>query len=195
MNPGWYNRVGAAMSAVYLIDGYNLLHAMGVLRGRVGPNGLEKARQRLLGLLAGGFGDEATSVTVVFDAANAPPGAAEALEFRGLHVRFAVRQDEADDLIEELLRRESAPRRVTLVSDDHRLQQAARRRGCSIQGCGDFLDWLARHRRQRTRQLPETAEERARTLGRDTQLWLAEFADLADDPDFRELFAPYDFEI
>ncbi len=24
----------------YLIDGYNLLHAMGALTGRVGPNGL-----------------------------------------------------------------------------------------------------------------------------------------------------------
>jgi predicted RNA-binding protein with PIN domain len=183
------------MSAVYLIDGYNLLHAMGVLSGRVGPNGLEKARQRLLGLLAGGFGDEAASVTVVFDAANAPRGAAEAAEFRGIHVRFAVRQDEADDLIEELLNCDSAPRRITLVSDDHRLQQAARRRDCQIQGCDEFLDWLDRHRRERTQQPTQTPEEKARAPGRDTQRWLAEFADLADDAEFRELFEPYDFEI
>ena len=37
------------MATLYLIDGYNLLHAMGVLQGRVGPLGLEKARLRLLG--------------------------------------------------------------------------------------------------------------------------------------------------
>ena len=55
---------------LYLIDGYNLLHAMGVLRGRVGPTGLEKARRRLLGLLHGSYGDESCRVTVVFDAAN-----------------------------------------------------------------------------------------------------------------------------
>jgi predicted RNA-binding protein with PIN domain len=183
------------MSAVYLIDGYNLLYALGVLRGRVGPNGLEKARQRLLGLLAGGFGDEAGSVTVVFDAANAPRGATEALEYRGIQVRFAIRQDEADDLIEDLLRRDSAPRRITLVSDDHRLQQAARRRSCCVQGCLEFLDWLDHHRRQRNRPPSEAPEEKARTPGRDVQRWLAEFADLADDPDFRELFEPYDFEI
>jgi len=37
----------------YLIDGFNLLHGIGVLRARVGPQGLEKARLRLLGLLYG----------------------------------------------------------------------------------------------------------------------------------------------
>ena len=182
------------MGAIYLIDGYNLLHAMGVLSGRVGPNGLEKARARLLGLLAGAFGEGGHAVTVVFDAANAPRGAAEALEFRGIQVRFAVRQEEADDLIEELLRRDSAPRRVTVVSDDHRLHRAARRRGCRVQGCDEFLGWLDRHRR-RARHSSESPEEQARAPGRDAQHWLAEFADLADDPDFRELFAPYDFEI
>ena len=57
------------MSATYLIDGYNLLYAMGVLGGPVGPHGLEKARLRLLGLLHGSFAEESFTVTVVFDAA------------------------------------------------------------------------------------------------------------------------------
>ena len=52
--------------AIYLIDGYNLLHAMGILHGRTGPTGLEKARLGLLGLLKGAYGDEASAVTVVF---------------------------------------------------------------------------------------------------------------------------------
>jgi uncharacterized protein len=178
----------------YLIDGYNLLFAMGVLTRRVGPGGLEKARQRLLGLLASAFGHEASSVTVVFDAGNAPRGATEVQEFRGLQVRFAVRQDEADDLIEELLRRDSAPRRLTLVSDDHRLQQAARRRACQVQGCDEFLDWLDRRRRPRAPPRAETPEKRERLTAGETQRWLDEFADLADDPDFKELFEPYNFD-
>ena len=37
-------------------------------------------------------------MTVVFDAANAPRGAAEVQDFRGIQVRFAVSHDEADDL-------------------------------------------------------------------------------------------------
>jgi predicted RNA-binding protein with PIN domain len=182
------------MSAIYLIDGYNLLHAMGALSGRVGPHGLEKARARLLGLLAGGFGDEAGSVTVVFDAANAPPHAPAEQSFRGVQVRFAVRHEEADDLIELLLRHESAPQRVTLVSDDHRLQQAARRRACRVQGCGEFLEWLDRHRRDRQRPLAAAPEKRDRLSEAEMQSWLEEFADLADDPQFKELFEPFPFE-
>jgi uncharacterized protein len=178
----------------YLIDGYNLLFAMGVLTRRGGPTRLEKARERLLGLLAGAFGDEASSVIVVFDAANAPRGATEVQEFRGLQVRFAVRQDEADDLIEDLLRRDSTPKKLTLVSDDHRLQQAARRRSCQVQGCDDFLDWLDRRRQPQAPPRAPTPEKRERLTAAETQRWLEEFAGLADDPGFKELFEPYDFE-
>src|SRR5262249_53113494 len=77
----------------YLIDGYNLLHAIGVLRGRVGPQGLEKARQRLVGLLHGALGTESTNATIVFDAAGAPAGATDEQEYRGIQVRFAVHHE------------------------------------------------------------------------------------------------------
>ena len=112
----------------------------------------------------------------------------------GLQVRFAVRQDEADDLIEELLRRESAPRRLILVSDDHRLQQAARRRECQVQGCDEFLDWLDRRGRPEEGPPEARPEKRERLSPGETQRWLNEFADLADDPGFKELFEPYHFE-
>ncbi len=182
------------MAASYLIDGYNLLHVMGVLGGRLGPAGLERARQRLLGLLAGGFGDEAGAVTVVFDSTTPPRGVPAEQVYRGVQVRFAVKQPEADDLIEELIRRCSAPRQLTLVSDDHRLQQAARRRDCQVQGCEGFLTWLGRHRRERTRRATATPEKRERPTSAEAQRWLAEFADLADDPDFKCLFEPFRFE-
>src|SRR5262245_59949070 len=97
---------------LYLIDGYNLLHAMGVLRGRVGPQGLEKARGRLLCLLHGALGDESNHLTVVFDAAKAPAGAQEDQNYHGIQVRFAVSEFEADDLIEKLIRRASAPKQL-----------------------------------------------------------------------------------
>src|SRR5438874_4475058 len=96
----------------YLIDGYNLLHALGILRGRTGPHGLEKARLGLLGLLHGALGDRAAEASVVFDAAGAPPGAPAEMDFHGIHVLFAVREEQADDLIEALIQRDSDPRRL-----------------------------------------------------------------------------------
>jgi len=177
----------------YLIDGYNLLHAMGVLQGRVGPTGLEKARLRLLGLLRGTYGDQAADVTVVFDAAGAPPGSQEEEAYQGIHLRYAVHQPEADDLIETLIRQDSAPRQLAVVSDDHRLQQAGRRRHCVVLGCQDYLDALDRHRQSSQQRLRETPEKTPLPGQAETQHWLKEFADLEEDPDWRELSDPYGF--
>ena len=93
----------------YLIDGYNLLHAMGALHGRAGPRGLEKARRRLLGLLGGAFADAAAAITVVFDASGSVHAGDEKQEYQGIHVLFAVHYPQADDLIEELIQHDSAP--------------------------------------------------------------------------------------
>jgi hypothetical protein len=174
----------------YLIDGYNLLFAMGVLLpGRTGPHVLEKARQRLLGLLHGAYRDRSPAVTVVFDAKHAPPGVPEAIEYQGIQVTFAVHEAEADDLIEQLIRRVSAPQHLTVVSNDHRIQQAARRRHCVVQGCGDFLDWLDGEHRPRPAP-PREDGKPDHVSAEDTQRWLREFADLADDPGLKELFEP-----
>jgi hypothetical protein len=174
----------------YLIDGYNLLHAMGVLSGRVGPHGLEKARLALLGRLLHLHAGDPGRVTVVFDAANAPPGAEREQEYKGVHVLFALRE-EADDVIEALIRRDSAPRQLTVVSDDRRLKEAARRRQCPSLGCLDYLEHVGRPARR-----GPTVEVQAKpqaVSAEEARRWLEEFADLADDPKLRgwvELDAP-----
>lgn len=189
--PGVATAWGAVMP--YLIDGYNLLYAMGVLHGRVGPGGLEKARRALLGLLHGTYGPQSSVITVVFDAAQAPRGAEEEEDYHGIRVRFAVHQEAADDLIELLIRHDASPRQLTVVSDDHRLQQAARHRHCVVVGCLEFLDELDRWRRRR-RDPSETAPEKQdRVSQEELGRWLREFGDLDNDPDMKELFHPYDF--
>ena len=175
----------------YLIDGYNLLHAMGVLHSRVGPHGLEKARRRLLGLLQGALGAESSNVTVVFDAAGAPAGAQEEQEYHGIHVRFAVHEEEADDLIEDLIRHNSTPKQLTVVSDDHRLQESARRRHCGVLGCLDFLEELDRTRR--TSKAKSTSEPEKQGSFQDMERWLRAFADLDHEPEMKELFGTFDF--
>jgi predicted RNA-binding protein with PIN domain len=175
----------------YLIDGYNLLHAIGVLHGQVGPHELEKARLRLLGLLHGALGPRSPDATVVFDAAHAPPGAAPALDYQGIHVIFAVGREQADDLIEELIERSSDPRHLHVVSDDHRLQRAARRRQCVAVGCLDYFEALQQPRR--TRPTTSATDKETNRSSADTEQWLRTFADLAEDPEFKELFEPFDF--
>ncbi len=130
----------------YLIDGYNLLHAMGLLAGKAGPHGLEKARLALLGRLCGDHAEASGAVTVVFDASGAPPGAMPEVEYQGIHLHYAL-DSTADDVIETRIRHDSAPQQLTVVSDDHRLQHAAQRRRCRALGCMDYLDEMEAHRR------------------------------------------------
>ena len=172
----------------YLIDGYNLLHAMGLLHGRVGPHALEKARLALLAHLGSVHRAEAAAVTVVFDAAGARPGAAAEDEYQRMHIRYAL-DGPADDLIEDLIQREAAPRQLTIVSDDHRIQQAGRRRRCLVLGCMEYLDRMEEVRPP-TAPSSEAPSKPAAVSGEETHYWLREFADLADDPKWREALGP-----
>jgi uncharacterized protein len=182
------------MSATYVIDGYNLLHAMGVLSGRAGPGGLEKARLQLLGLLHGTFAELSSSVTVVFDASRAPPGLPKATDFHGVHVVFAPGKAEADDVIEELIEQASAPKSVHVVSDDHRVQQAGRRRHCVVLDCEEFLRWVERCRQRPSMPSTPPPEKQDRLSAEEKRHWLEEFGDVENDPSLRQAFEKYAFE-
>jgi predicted RNA-binding protein with PIN domain len=177
----------------YLIDGYNLIHALGFLSGRAGPMGLQHARLRLLGLLRGAYGPDPVDVTVVFDAAGAPAGARAEHDFKGIRVHFAIGHQEADDLIEDLIRHASAPRQLIVVSDDHRLQQAARRRQCVALSCDAYVEWLERHRREHRSPAAESPAKPERPSPEEAALWMQEFADLQDDRALKELSDPEEF--
>src|SRR4029078_8020095 len=114
-----------------LIDGYNLLHASGILGGRRtnGHGALERSREALLNVLVESLpAEELTRTTVVFDAHDPPWGLSRHLNHRGLTVHFASRHEDADSMIEELIKAHSAPRNLVVVSSDHRLHRAARKR-------------------------------------------------------------------
>ncbi len=177
----------------YLIDGYNLLYALGLAPTHAGPDGLARARRRLLAFLHDAHGAEASEVTVVFDAAAAPRQVAEAEHFHGIHVLYAVHEPEADDLIEALIRRAVNPRDLVVVSNDHRLQRAAHRRDCVVLGCAAYLEVLDRLRRQAPREPGETPEKGGALTPEEADRWLREFRHLEQDPDWQEFSDPYGF--
>ncbi len=116
-----------------LIDGYNLLHVTGLSGKGSGPGSFQRSREALLRFLAASLdADERKVTTVVFDAAEAPPGLPETLAQEEMTIRYARDYPDADALIEELIKQESAPRKLVVVSSDHRIQRAARRRRARI---------------------------------------------------------------
>lgn len=159
-----------------LIDGYNLLHAAGIVGAGRGPRGLERSRLALLNFLAESLDPaDQRQVTVVFDAAGGPPGLPAESGYRGLAVRFAKGYADADELLEELIRAESAPRQLTVVSSDHRVQRAARRRGATAV---DSDRWYEETLRRRGRRRAEPAAKPQPPLSDlEVAWWLKQFAD------------------
>jgi hypothetical protein len=112
-----------------LIDGYNLLHVTGLSGKGTGPGSFQRSREALLRFLAASLDpDQRKVTTVVFDAADAPPGLPGTVAHEEMTVRYARDYPDADALIEELISQESAPRKLVVVSSDHRIQRAAKRR-------------------------------------------------------------------
>jgi predicted RNA-binding protein with PIN domain len=129
-----------------------LLQASGVF-GNVGRTSLESSREALLDWLGEVLSDaQRQRTTIVFDAREAPPGLPRSAKKHGLQIRFAPRGNEADDLLEELIRSHSSPRALTVVSSDHRLHRAARRRKATPI---DSDKWVAELRVEPTDDEPE----------------------------------------
>jgi hypothetical protein len=160
-----------------LIDGYNLLSAAGIIGRGVGPGSLQRARLALLNFLAESLEPaDIPRTTVVFDAADPPPGLPRTVDHRGLTVRFASQYEDADALIEELIRLDSAPRRLTVVSSDHRLQRAARRRKARFVDSDVWYGDVVRGREQRRRSAPEApARPPVPLLEEDVNYWIRQF--------------------
>ncbi|MEN6406328.1 MAG: NYN domain-containing protein [Thermoguttaceae bacterium] len=162
-----------------LIDGYNLLYAAGISGRGAGPGGLQRSRLALLNFLAESIDpQELPRTTVVFDAHDAPVGLPRTVMHRGITVRFASQYESADELIEELIRTDSAPRRLTVVSSDHRLQRAAGRRRAKSVDSDVWSVELIRQRQQRNmRQIADerTVRPPVPLLEEDVNDWLRQF--------------------
>lgn len=127
-----------------LIDGYNVIAPIAPPGRGATDRWLQDERQRLIDRLSAALPPAmARRTTVVFDAAAAPPGLESRFIRHGIEVEFAVGYAEADDRLEELIAAHSSPKRLTVVSSDHRVQTAARRRGALAIDSDHWLDRLA----------------------------------------------------
>ncbi len=158
------------------------------------PVPLEKARFDLLNRLHAFFGERSPQLTVIFDAARVPRRGEPVHDYSdGSHVQFALRQ-EADDLIETLIQSDRSPKTLTIVSDDHRIQTAARRRQCPlVPSCAAFLDVAEKPLAKPTAQAELLAKPDVQSV--EEPLLLDAAADIDDDSAMKEWFDSGSVEI
>ncbi len=158
-----------------LIDGYNLLHATDIFGDEGSAPSFQRSREALLAFLAKALHEvERLQTTIVFDAAGAPPGLPHTDSVAGLQVRYARDYPDADALLEELIEEHPAPRGLLVVSSDHRVQRAARRRGAKY--C-DSDRWYAELCRRPLRSGPQRAGdgEKPAQSAAEIAYWMRQF--------------------
>lgn len=163
---------------VLIIDGYNLMHASGIFGRGQGPGGFERSRLALLNFVAESVDPpDLANTTVVFDARQAPPGLPRRLVHRDMTVMFAAGYESADELIEELVRAASAPRRLLVVSSDHRVQRAARRRRARWIDSDQWYVEMSRRRGAKHAPASRASNKPIDPSAGEVEFWLARFDD------------------
>jgi predicted RNA-binding protein with PIN domain len=174
----------------WLIDGYNVMHADGRLGPHLGREGFRRARRRFLDELALALGPGLSAeTTVVFDASLPPGDFGVVSSYRGLDVRFALGDENADARIEQLIAAHSNPKTLSVVSSDRRIRQAAaRRRARSVtaESYWELIDDLKE--RRAGKPAGERARDRRPSEGKppaapdEAAFWLERFREVAEDP-------------
>jgi hypothetical protein len=155
----------------FLIDGHNLLHALGKLSPGMSRRAFDEARVWLVNKARAAHGGDAIVVLDGHPAQIPRPD--------GPGVVYS-RRETADDVIEDLIRADSDPRRLSVVSDDQRLRAAAKHRGGVSLRC---LDYAERHllAPPPPARRPEAPAPEKPEAGR-MEEWADAFGGLDDDP-------------
>jgi predicted RNA-binding protein with PIN domain len=176
-----------------VIDGYNLMHASGHARERYAPGDLQRCRERFLLWVWKRVPETLRERTIiVFDAGDTDNQYTGLATFRELRLLYSPRGVEADDLIEDLVASHSAPKRLQVVSSDHRLHKASRKRKAACIDSEAFVATLARAAR-RQRELERQQREEAKPtadLPDQVEDWLRIFADVQPLADRERLSPP-----
>lgn len=162
-----------------LIDGYNLLHVTGVFSDAVGPGALEKLHTELLDFLLAALDPaDIPQTTIVFDAKGRRAAARRSLQYQGITVHYSARHEDADTQLAELIREHTAPRRLVVVSSDHQVQRAARRRRAKAIDSDVWYAQLLQRRRDRRQSAHRPTESKPSAVmsEHDAAWWLSQFA-------------------
>ena len=151
----------------YLIDGYNLLRA--VQRYEEFSTLTDVQMCRIISDFLRCMRDHGH---IVFDGIG-PPDKRELGGIRGVEVYFSGENIEADDIIEQKILDNSAPKSLVVVSSDNRLRRAAAKRKATAIRAEPFWAYMCQQlEKQANRPAPEPSEKRNGITEHEADLWL-----------------------
>jgi predicted RNA-binding protein with PIN domain len=152
-----------------IIDGHNLLWAI----HKLGEDFESFSDVRLCHILSGYLRLRGEKAEIVFDGAG-PRDKSSFDNISSLEVFFAGRDADADVVIENKIKANTAPKRLTVVSSDRRLRAAARARKATPMKSDTFWYNVQSQLRQR-KTIKEPAAKRQGLSESEAKLWLEFF--------------------
>ncbi len=154
---------------MFIIDGHNLLHTILKLEGDSGVIG-DVGLCRILGSYFTLTGQKGK---IIFDGTG-PPDKGGFDNISNLEVFFAGLGTDTDTVIEDKIKANTAPKRLTIVSSDRRLRKAARTRKATSMKSDVFWNDV-RKQLSRKRPAKEPTEKRQGLNEGETEQWLEFF--------------------
>lgn len=154
----------------YLIDGYNLLRAVQKYEEFAALTDVQMCR-----VIADFLRCVQDRGHIVFDGIG-PPDKRELGGIGGVEVYFSGERYEADDIIEQKILDNTAPKSLVVVSSDNRLRRAAAKRKATAIRADAFWAYMCEQlEKQANRPAPEPSEKRNGVTEREADLWLDYF--------------------
>ena len=151
-----------------VIDGYNLLHAVKSM-----TEGQVLSEIQLCSLISGYLKQTKQRGEIIFDGTG-PRDKSGLMGTTNLAVSFSGAYCDADTEIEERIKASTAPKRLTVISNDHRLVKAAKARKAVAITADDFWGQVVK-KLSRKRREAEPAGKRSGITEGETDFWLKLF--------------------
>jgi predicted RNA-binding protein with PIN domain len=151
-----------------LIDGHNLLHAIKAM-----TEGQVLSEIQLCAFVSRYLRQTKQRGEIIFDG-RGPLDKSGLMGTTNLEVLFSGSTTDADTVIESRIKASTAPKRLTVVSNDHRLIKAARARKAVVITADDFWEKVYK-KLSRKRRLPEPSAKRTGITEGETEFWLKLF--------------------
>jgi len=152
-----------------IIDGHNLLHSIVKLHEDSG----QTSDVQLCWIISRYLKVVGETGEIVFDGTG-PRDKSQFDNIENLEVLFAGLGSDADTVIEDKIRANSAPRRLSIISSDRRLRDAARTRKATAIKSEVFWDELQRQLSQK-KSVKEPEAKRSGLTESETRQWLGIF--------------------
>lgn len=154
---------------MFIIDGHNLLHS--IREADEGPESISDVQLcRIVGRYLKLIGEKGE---IIFDGTG-PRDKSEFDNISNLEVLFAGLGTDADTIIEDKIRANTAPKRLTIVSSDRRLRKAAQMRKAAVVKSQVFWNNLQKQL-SRKKGIREPAAKRQGLTESETKQWLEFF--------------------